>query len=74
VQWADERYRGGPSNPINDADLDAKFLMCAEGVISDNDQAELLRLVRGIDKGADIKRLMALISGDGAAAGGLAAE
>ena len=74
VQWADERYRGGPSNPINDTDLDAKFLMCAEGVIGDSDQAELLRLVRSIDKGADIKRLMALISGDGAAAGGLAAE
>ena len=31
VQWADERYRGGPLNPISDADLDGKFRMCAEG-------------------------------------------
>lgn len=63
VQWADERYRGGPSNPIDDEGLDAKFKMCAEGVISERLQTELLGLVRTIDKGADVRRLVDLISG-----------
>ena len=35
VEWADERYRGGPSNPISDADLEGKFRMCAEGALAD---------------------------------------
>ncbi|MFC7395721.1 MmgE/PrpD family protein [Chelatococcus sp. GCM10030263] len=64
VQWADERYRGGPSNPISDADLDGKFRMCAEGVLDGAPQHELLGLVRGIDRGADVGRLVALISGE----------
>ncbi len=38
VQWADERYRGGPLNPISDADLDGKFHMCAEGVLDERAQ------------------------------------
>lgn len=62
IEWADERYRGGPLNPINDADLDAKFLMCAEGVLEDAAQREVLALARGIDAGADLQRLMALLS------------
>jgi 2-methylcitrate dehydratase PrpD len=49
VQWADERYRGGPDNPISDADLEAKFRMCAEGAISNAAQDRLLELARGID-------------------------
>ena len=31
---ADERYRGGPENPMNDKDLEAKVYSCAEGVLS----------------------------------------
>jgi hypothetical protein len=50
VEWADERYRGGPLNPINDADLEAKFRMCAEGAIDDKAQAHLLDAVAGLEK------------------------
>jgi 2-methylcitrate dehydratase PrpD len=32
---ADERYRGGPGNPLTDADLEAKVFSCAEGVLSE---------------------------------------
>jgi hypothetical protein len=64
IQWADERYRGGPSNPISDTGLDDKFRMCAEGVIDGGSQSEVLALVRSIDKGADVKRLIGLISGE----------
>jgi 2-methylcitrate dehydratase PrpD len=64
VQWADERYRGGPSNPISDEGLDGKFRMCAEGVLDEARQEELLALVRGIDKGAQVESLVKLISGE----------
>ncbi|MCP4564544.1 MAG: MmgE/PrpD family protein [Bosea sp.] len=49
VEWADERYRGGPDNPISDLDLEAKFRMCAEGAISDAAQDRLLELAWGVD-------------------------
>jgi 2-methylcitrate dehydratase PrpD len=62
TQWADERYRGGPLNPISDADLDGKFTMCAEGVLDAGAQREVLALVRGIDSGADTARLMQLLT------------
>jgi hypothetical protein len=63
VQWADERYRGGPLNPISDADLDGKFRMCAEGVLDSAAQDEILALTRSFDTGADLKRLMSLMTG-----------
>lgn len=50
VQWADERYRGGPLNPIGDADLEAKFRMCAEGAIELTAQDRLLEAVHGLEK------------------------
>jgi 2-methylcitrate dehydratase PrpD len=68
AQWADERYRGGPLNPISDADLDGKFRMCAEGVVDGAPQQELLGLARGLDQGADLSRLMDLIAGTHSAA------
>ncbi|WP_342362817.1 MmgE/PrpD family protein [Terrarubrum flagellatum] len=66
TQWADERYRGGPLNPISDADLDGKFRMCAEGVIGERQQEELLGLIRSIDQGGDINRLISLIANESA--------
>jgi 2-methylcitrate dehydratase PrpD len=66
VQWADERYRGGPLNPISDADLDGKFRMCAEGVVDGALQDELLGLARGLDQGADLERMMGIMAGTGA--------
>ena len=53
VQWADERYRGGPLNPISDSDLEDKFRMCAEGALSDGQQARLLSIVAGLEDVAD---------------------
>jgi 2-methylcitrate dehydratase PrpD len=50
VQWADERYRGGPLNPISDADLEGKFRMCAEGAIDNSAQDRLLEAVRALEK------------------------
>jgi 2-methylcitrate dehydratase PrpD len=61
VEWADERYRDGPLNPISDADLEAKFRICAEGTIGRAAEDELLAVVAGLDKllsGARISELM----------------
>lgn len=53
VQWADERYRGGPLNPISDADLEGKFRMCAEGALSGDQQVRLLDIVANIENVMD---------------------
>jgi 2-methylcitrate dehydratase PrpD len=50
VQWADERYRGGPSNPISDPDLEQKFRMCAEGAITRTAQDRLLEAIWNVDQ------------------------
>jgi 2-methylcitrate dehydratase PrpD len=33
--WADERYRGGPENPLSDKELEAKVRSCCEGVLNE---------------------------------------
>lgn len=61
VEWADERYRGGPSNPISDADLEAKFRMCAEGAVDAATQDRLIETlwnVDGLDRADAIAELM----------------
>ncbi|MEM8977923.1 MAG: MmgE/PrpD family protein [Pseudomonadota bacterium] len=40
--WADERYRGGPENPLTDAEVEDKARSCCEGVLNDAQQATLL--------------------------------
>jgi 2-methylcitrate dehydratase PrpD len=50
VEWADERYRGGPSNPISDADLEGKFRMCAEGALAIPAQDRLVDAIRGVER------------------------
>lgn len=40
--WADERYRGGPENPLSDAALEAKARSCCEGVLDEKRQSALI--------------------------------
>ena len=68
VQWADEKYRGGPLNPISDADLEGKFRMCAEGAIPKAAQDKLLAAVAAIDKLANANTLAELMVSEGKAA------
>jgi 2-methylcitrate dehydratase PrpD len=76
VQWADERYRGGPLNPIGDADLEGKFRMCAEGAIERPAQDRLLAAVRDLEKLERVDTLAELMRFDAAskARGARAAE
>ena len=41
--WADERYRGGPENPLTDEEVEAKARSCCEGVLTPQEQDELLQ-------------------------------
>ncbi len=35
-RWADENYRGGPHNPLSDAEIEGKFRDCAAGLIDES--------------------------------------
>ena len=39
---ADERYRGGPENPLSDQDLEAKVFSCTEGILSNEATKHLI--------------------------------
>lgn len=40
--WADERYRGGPENPLTDDEVVAKVRSCCDGVLSESEQDTLI--------------------------------
>jgi 2-methylcitrate dehydratase PrpD len=60
--WADERYRGGPENPLSDAELEAKVRSCCEGVLNENSQAMLIDAGWSIGKIKDAGRLMEIVN------------
>jgi 2-methylcitrate dehydratase PrpD len=61
--WADERYRGGPDNPMSDAELDAKARSCCEGVLDDKATAALIDHARKITQLTDASTLVRIING-----------
>jgi len=60
--WADERYRGGPENPLSDADLEVKVRSCCEGVLDEKSQTTLIDAAWSIGKIKDAARLMEIIN------------
>ena len=60
--WADERYRGGPDNPLSDADLEAKVRSCCEGVLDERAQSALIDAAKSVLQLSDASRLMQLMS------------
>lgn len=61
--WADERYRGGPENPLSDADLEAKAQSCCEGILDDKKQSLLIDVAWTVTRLADAGKLMRLVNG-----------
>lgn len=61
--WADERYRGGPDNPLSDTDLEEKVRSCCENVIDTSSQAKLIAAAWSVTKLLDAKQLMMLLNG-----------
>ena len=60
--WADERYRGGPENPLSDSDLEAKVRSCCEGVLDAAKQKELIDTAWAIARLTDAGKLMEAIN------------
>jgi 2-methylcitrate dehydratase PrpD len=60
--WADERYRGGPENPLSDEQLEAKVRSCCEGVLDETKQSTLIDAAWSITQLADARRLMEIIN------------
>lgn len=60
--WADERYRGGPENPLGDADLEAKARSCCEGVLNEKQQSVLIDTAWSVDELRDASKLMEVLN------------
>ena len=60
--WADERYRGGPDNPLSDAEVEAKVRSCCEGVLDERAQPILIDAGRSISQLKDAGTLMEIIN------------
>lgn len=59
---ADERYRGGPENPLSDAELESKVRSCCEGVLDHDAQSALIDAAWQVTRLDDASRLMQIIN------------
>ncbi len=60
--WADERYRGGPENPLSDEDLEAKARSCCDGVLDDRLQSILIDAAWSVSELQDAGKLMEIVN------------
>jgi 2-methylcitrate dehydratase PrpD len=60
--WADERYRGGPENPLSDRDLEAKVRSCCEGILDEKRQSTLIDTAWSVNQLKDATKLMELVN------------
>ena len=63
--WADERYRGGPENPMSDAELEGKVRSCCEGVLNEEAQSALIHSAWSVVQSSDVSSLAETINGMG---------
>jgi 2-methylcitrate dehydratase PrpD len=63
--WADERYRGGPENPLSDRELETKVRSCCEDVLNDEVQSTLIDAAWSVVQLIDASELMKIINGVG---------
>lgn len=61
VAWADERYRGGPDNPLSDAELEEKVASCTEGILDEKRRDRLIETAWGIEALDDAGELARVI-------------
>jgi 2-methylcitrate dehydratase PrpD len=62
TRWADENYRGGPHNPLSDAELEGKFRDCAGGLLDEVRIARVFAAVWSLECLKDVGDLVALTS------------
>ena len=58
---ADERYRGGPDNPMTDQELEDKVRACCTGLLDRVEQENLIQTVWGIQDLNDVNLLADVI-------------
>jgi 2-methylcitrate dehydratase PrpD len=61
VEWANERYRGGPDNPMSDKDLEGKVAACTSGLLPDKRRNDLMAAAWQAEKLADSAELARLV-------------
>lgn len=61
VEWANERYRGGPDNPMSDKDIEAKVAACTAGLLDATRRDALTANAYGVEKMADAGQLAKLV-------------
>jgi 2-methylcitrate dehydratase PrpD len=61
--WADERYRGGPENPLSENELEEKVRSCCDGVLEEERQSALIEAARAVLKLRNAAWLMEIING-----------
>ncbi|HEY4146072.1 MmgE/PrpD family protein [Pinirhizobacter sp.] len=65
VQWADERYRGGPNLPMSDDEVAQKFRDCTDGLLDATRQDTVIATARDVTGLADAGELARCIATDG---------
>jgi 2-methylcitrate dehydratase PrpD len=61
VRWADERYRGGPDNPLSNEELENKFRDAAAGLLDDDRCRQIADFVWSLEKQDDATSLLDLL-------------
>ena len=60
IREADERYRGGPENPLSDDELIEKFTDCTQSILSQATREAVIDAVFGLEDLADVRGLIDL--------------
>lgn len=58
IKEADERYRGGPENPLSDEELQGKFTDCTERLLDKEARGNIFRMINGLEDLRDIAELV----------------
>lgn len=61
VEHADEKYRGGPANPMSDRELEGKVAACTAGILSDERRAALIAAAWEVERLVDSAKLAEVI-------------
>ncbi len=61
VKWADENYRGGPHNPLADAELEDKFRDCAAGLLDEPRVQRVFDFVWSLERRDDVTDVLDLL-------------
>ncbi|TDK51353.1 MmgE/PrpD family protein [Antarcticimicrobium luteum] len=62
-KFSDDRYRGGPQNPLSDAEVEGKFLDCVAGILTDAQARGVLDAIWSLEDQADARVLLDRVNG-----------